>query len=74
MPTRSGHPHLLGESSQSGNIIMNSQQLVNAIAAIQAQLTNMTQTVNQTEDRLGRVEMRLRLATIEKNVKKLVPY
>jgi len=60
MPTRSGHQYLLRESNQSSNTIMNSQQLANTIAAIQAQLTNLTQTVNQTGDKLGRVETRLK--------------
>jgi len=33
MPTHSGHPYLLRESSKSGNTIMNPQQLTNAIVA-----------------------------------------
>ena len=37
---------------------MDPQQLANTIAVIQAQLANLTETVNQTADRLGRVETR----------------
>ena len=59
MPTRSGHPYLLGESSESGITTMDPQQLADAIAAIQAQLANLTQAAVQTGDRLGRVETRL---------------
>ena len=59
MPTRSGYPYLLGESSESGITTMDPQQLADAIAAIQAQLANLTQTATQTGDMLGRVETRL---------------
>jgi len=66
MLTRSGHPYMLGESSESGNIIIDRQQLANAIAAIQTHLANLIQTVNQTGERLGRVERVSRTTTIEK--------
>ena len=59
MPTRSGHPYLLGESSKLGITTMDPQQLADSIAAIQAKLANLTQTAAQTGDRLGRVETRL---------------
>ena len=56
MPTLSEHSYLLGEPSESGNTIMYPQQLANAIAVMQVWLVNLSQTVNQTGDRLGRVE------------------
>ena len=59
MPIRSGHPYLLGESSELGSMTMDPQQLVDRITAVQAQLANLTQTATQTGDRLGRVETRL---------------
>ena len=62
MPTHSGHPYLLGESSESSITTMDPQQLADAIATIQAQLANLTQTAAQTGDRLGRVELVSRTA------------
>ena len=59
MPTRNEHPYLLGGSSESGCTTIDPQQFIDAIAAIQAQLANLTQTVTQTGDMLGRVETHL---------------
>ena len=42
MPTRSGHHYLVGESSESDITTMDPQQLADAVAAIQAQLANLT--------------------------------
>ena len=74
MPTRSGHSYLLGESSESGNRIMDPQQLANAIAAIQAQLANLTQTATQTGDRLGRIETHLENRNEHEERNRVVPY
>ena len=75
MPTCSGHPSLLGESSESGSTTMDSQQLADEITAIQAQLVNLTQTAAQTVDWLGRVETRLENRNQhERERNQMVPY
>ena len=81
MPIGSGHPYLLGESSESGNTPMAPQQFSTTLAAIKAQLEalipvwtqleTLTETVNQTQHRLGRVETHLENHNEREDVKQI---
>ena len=52
MPTRSGHPYLLEESSESFNTSMNSQQIAIMFAELNAKLDPL----RTFEERLAKVE------------------
>jgi len=71
MPTRRGRPYLLGES----NTPMDPQQVIMMFADIQAKLETLTQTINQSRYKLGRVETRLKNCNVlERKYDPLTPY
>ena len=62
MSTHRGKPYLLGESSTP----MDPQTFIMTLAAIQTKLDALTQAMNQTQEKLGRVETHLENRNVRK--------